>query len=156
VTAAGGRVIPFGPWGGNERQFCSPGFDLPVGVLTRSLHDEFVGYHSSADDLELVRPEYLADSLQRCFEIIDVLETNRRYINLNPKGEPQLGKRGLYRSIAGGASTEAALLWVLNLSDERHSLLDISDRSGLPYREVLDAAETLQAHDLLAEADSSP
>ena len=156
VTAAGGRVIPFGPWGGNERQFCSPGFDLPIGVLTRSLHDEFAGYHSSADDLELVRPEYLADSLLRCFEIVDVLETNRRYVNLNPKGEPQLGRRGLYRSIAGGASAEAGLLWVLNFSDGRHTLLDISDRSGLPYREVLDAAETLQEHGLLAKADSSP
>jgi aminopeptidase-like protein len=85
---------------------------------------------------------------------VHVLETNRRYVNLNPKGEPQLGKRGLYRTIAGGASTEAALLWVLNLSDGQHTLLDVSDRSGLPYREVLEAAVTLQEHDLLAEADS--
>jgi aminopeptidase-like protein len=155
VSAAGGRVFPFDPWGGNERQFCSPGFNLPIGVLTRSLHDEFAGYHSSADDLDLVRPEYLADSLHRCLEVVHVLETNRRYVNLNPKGEPQLGKRGLYRTIAGGASTEAALLWVLNLSDGQHTLLEISDRSGLPYREVLDAAETLEEHDLLAEAGSS-
>jgi aminopeptidase-like protein len=153
VGAAGGRQIPFDPWGGNERQFCSPGFDLPIGVLSRSLHSEFVGYHSSADDLELVRPEYLADSLQRCLEIVDVLETNRRYVNLNPKGEPQLGKRGLYRDIGGGPSAEGALLWVLNLADGDHTLLDISERSQLSYREILEAAEALHAHDLLAEAD---
>lgn len=155
VRAAGGRVIPFEPWGGNERQFCSPGFNLPVGVFTRSLHDEFPGYHSSADDLDLVRPEFLADSFRRCLEIIDVLETNRRYLNLNPKGEPQLGKRGLYRAVAGGSSTEAAILWVLNFSDGEHTLLDISDRSRLPYSAVREAAEVLKEHDLLAEADGS-
>lgn len=153
VRAAGGRVLPFEPWGGNERQFCSPGFNLPVGVLTRSLHDEFPGYHSSADDLDLVRPEFLADSFRRCLEIIDVLETNRRYFNLNPKGEPQLGKRGLYRAVAGGSSTEAAILWVLNFSDGEHTLLDISDRSRLPYSAVREAAEVLKDHDLLEEAD---
>jgi aminopeptidase-like protein len=151
VRAVGGNVIPFEPWGGDERQFCSPGFNLPVGALSRTPADKFPGYHSSADNLELVRSEFLADSFRRCLEIVDVLETNTRYLNLNPKGEPQLGKRGLYRSIAGGSSTEAALLWVLNFSDGRHSLLDISDRSGLAYPAVREAAETLQAHDLLAE-----
>ncbi len=146
-------MIPFEPWGGDERQFCSPGFDLPVGALTRSPPDTFPGYHSSADDLDFVRPEFLGDSFRRCLEIVHVLETNRRYLNLNPKGEPQLGKRGLYRSIAGGSSREAALLWVLNLSDGAHSVLDISDRSGLPYPAVREAAEALLGHDLLAEAE---
>jgi aminopeptidase-like protein len=155
VRASGGSVIPFEPWGGDERQFCSPGFDLPVGALSRTPADKFPGYHSSADDLELVRPEFLADSLRRCLEIVDVLETNTSYINLNPKGEPQLGKRGLYRSVAGGSSTEAGLLWVLNLSDGQHSLLDISDRSGLPYERVRAAAETLRDHELLEQVGQS-
>jgi aminopeptidase-like protein len=152
LRAAGGTVLPFEPWGGDERQFCSPGFNLPVGALTRTPADRFPGYHSSADNLELVRPEFLADSFQRVLEIVDVLETNRRYLNRNPKGEPQLGKRGLYRTVAGGTSTEGALLWVLNLSDGEHTLLDISDRSGLPYRAIREAAETLVEHDLLEEA----
>ena len=146
-------MIPFEPWGGDERQFCSPGFDLPVGALSRTPADKFPGYHSSADDLDLVRPEFLADSFRRCLEIVDVLETNGRYLNLNPKGEPQLGKRGLYRSVAGGSSTEAALLWVLNLSDGEHTLLDISDRSGLPYPAVREAAETLLEHGLLEKVE---
>ena len=151
VRAAGGEVLPFEPWGGDERQFGSPGFDLPVGALTRSPPDRFPGYHSSADDLDLVRPEFLADSFRRCLEIVDILETNARYRNLNPKGEPQLGKRGLYRSVAGGSSKEKALLWVLNQSDGEHSLLDISDRSGLPYAAVREAADALREHALLED-----
>jgi aminopeptidase-like protein len=153
VRAAGGAVLPFEPWGGDERQFSSPGFDLPVGALARTPPDRFPGYHSSADNLDFVRPEFLADSFLRCLEIVDALETNARYLNLNPKGEPQLGKRGLYRSVAGGSSVEKALLWVLNLSDGEHSLLDISDRSGLPYRAVTEAADALCNHHLLAETD---
>jgi aminopeptidase-like protein len=151
VQAAGGKVIPFEPWGGDERQFCSPGFNLPVGALSRTPADRFSGYHSSADNLEFVRPEFLGDSFRRCLEIVDVLETNGRYLNLNPQGEPQLGKRGLYRSVAGGSSTEAALLWVLNLSDGEHTLLDISDRSGLAYPAIREAAEALREHSLLEE-----
>jgi aminopeptidase-like protein len=153
VRAAGGKVIPFEPWGGDERQFCSPGFDLPVGALSRTPADKFPGYHSSADNLDFVRPEFLGDSFRRCLEIVEVLETNRRYRSLNPKGEPQLGKRGLYRSIAGGPSREKGLLWVLSLSDGAHSLLDISDRAGIPYPAVREAAEALRQHDLLAEVE---
>ncbi len=154
VRAAGGTDIPFSPLGGDERQFSSPGFALPVGALTRSPADRFPGYHSSADDLELVRPEALADSFLRCLEIIDVLESNGRYRNVSPKGEPQLGKRGLYRSVAGGSNAEAALLWTLNQSDGGHTLLDISDRSGLPFREIRSAAAALCAHSLLEQLDA--
>jgi aminopeptidase-like protein len=152
IRAAGGTVLPFEPWGGDERQFCSPGFNLPVGALSRTPADRFPGYHSSADNLDLVRPHSLADSFRRALEIVDVLETNARYVNLNPRGEPQLGKRGLYRRVAGGSSTETALLWVLNLSDGGHTLLDVSDRSGLPYSEIREAADRLVEHDLLEKA----
>ena len=125
---------------------------MPVGALTRTPADRFQGYHSSADNLELVRPQFLADSFHAVLNIVDVLETNGRYLNRNPKGEPQLGKRGLYRRVAGGSSVETALLWVLNLSDGEHTLLDISDRSGLSYATIREAAETLVEHNLLEEA----
>jgi aminopeptidase-like protein len=95
VQARGGETRDFSPLGGDERQFCSPGFDLPVGVLSRTPQDEFPGYHSSADDLESVKPEHLADSLEAYVEVLDVLEGNATYVNLSPKGEPQLGRRGL-------------------------------------------------------------
>jgi aminopeptidase-like protein len=152
VRAEGGTVREWIPWGGHERQFCSPGFDLPVGAFSRTPADQFREYHSSADDLDFVKPGALGDSFVRLLEILDVLETNATYRNLNPKGEPQLGKRGLYRAVGGGSTEEQALLWVLNLSDGLHSLLDISERSGLPYAEIRDAANRLVAADLLEPA----
>jgi aminopeptidase-like protein len=143
------RVVDFDPWGGDERQFCSPGFDLPIGSLTRTPADRFPQYHSSADDLDFVRPEALAASFRCYLDVFDVLETNGVYVNQNPKGEPQLGKRGLYRQIAGESSRERALLWVLNMSDGSKSLLDIADLSGLPFGAVREAAAALESHDLL-------
>ena len=139
------------PLGGDERQFCSPGFDLPVGALSRSPADEFPGYHSSADDLDLVRPEHLADSYAAYLDVIEALERNARYRNLSPKGEPQLGKRGLYRAIGGGSFAEAPLLWVLNLSDGAHDLLAIAERSQLPFAAVRAAADALAGAGLLEE-----
>ena len=151
----GARVRDFVPLGGDERQFCSPGFDLPVGALSRTPADEFPGYHSSGDDLELVRPEHLADSFRVYLEVIDVLERNGRWLNTNPKGEPQLGKRGLYRSVGGGSSEEAALLWVLNLSDGEHDLLAIAQRSGISFGEIAAAASKLREHGLLAATSAA-
>jgi aminopeptidase-like protein len=139
----------FVPLGGDERQFCSPGIDLPVGALSRTPADEFPEYHSSADNLDLVRPDALGDSFALYLNVLDRLERNGRYENLNPKGEPQLGKRGLYRSIGGGSNREAALLWLLNLSDGSNDLLAISDRSALPFPAVSEAADALEAADLL-------
>jgi aminopeptidase-like protein len=152
VSQEGGRVLDFVPWGWDERQFNSPGFDLPVGCLTRSLEGEFPEYHSSADDLDLVRPERLEEALLAALAICDVLEGDRRYRNLSPKGEPQLGKRGLYRGLGGAdpGSGQLAMLWVLNQSDGGRSLLDIAERSGLSFGAILDAAGRLEAAGLLA------
>jgi aminopeptidase-like protein len=152
VSQRGGRVLDFVPWGWDERQFNSPGFDLPVGCLTRSLEGEFPEYHSSADDLDVIRAEQLEDSLTAALEIVDVLEDDRSYVNLSPKGEPQLGKRGLYRGLGGAAASEEqlALLWVLNQSDGDHTLLDIAERSSLSFAQVRAAADALVEGGLLA------
>ena len=153
------RVLPWEPWGGDERQFCSPGFNLPVGTLMRTPHGEFSGYHTSADGLERIRPEALAEAVDTCLELVEVLESNRRPINLSPFGEPQLGRRGLYRSAGGAVDTpddERALLWVLNQSDGRSSVLDIARRSGLAYAVVARAAERLERAELLAPSSSEP
>ncbi|MEO6195875.1 MAG: DUF4910 domain-containing protein, partial [Thermoanaerobaculia bacterium] len=123
-------VEDFVPFGYDERQYCSPGFNLAVGSLTRTPYGRYPEYHTSADNLDFVKPEALEGSLRTYLAVIDVLEGNRRYLNLNPKGEPQLGRRGLYRTIGGdesGRSRELALLWVLNLSDGENSLLDIAE-----------------------------
>ena len=151
------RVVDFTPYGYDERQYCSPGFDLPVGCFMRTPHGEYREYHTSADDLGFVTPAALEESLSACQRIVDVLEGNLRYANQNPKCEPQLGKRGLYRSVGGGldpASREMAMLWVLNLSDGRHTLLDVAERSGLAFGLIRRAADLLVNHQLLREQDT--
>ena len=148
------RVQEFSPFGYDERQFCSPGFNLPVGCLMRTPHGCFPQYHTSADNLSFVRPECLEQSLQQCRAILRVLDGDRMMINLNPRCEPQLGKRGLYGSVggaAGGRERELALLWVLNLSDGAHSLLDIAERARLPFETIENAAADLERHGLLEE-----
>jgi aminopeptidase-like protein len=156
-SGEGHEIVDFTPWGHDERQFCSPGFNLPVGCLMRTPHGLFPEYHTSADNLDLVKADSLADSFSKCLATIDILENNRLYINQNPKCEPQLGKRGLYRSIGGASDekqAELAMLWVLNQSDGLHDLLDIAERSGLPFRSIKDAADVLRDHDLLREVAS--
>ena len=149
---AGGpyEVTDFVPYGYDERQYCSPGFNLPVGSLSRSSYGRYPEYHTSADDLAFVRPESLADSLAKYLAILDVVDNNRTYVSRNPKGEPQLGKRGLYRHLGGqSGNPEMPLLWVLNLSDGRHTLLDIAERANVPFASVRQAADILVKHDLL-------
>jgi aminopeptidase-like protein len=147
-------LTDFSPYGYDERQFCSPGFNLPVGCFMRTPHGQFPEYHTSADNLDFVQPRYLADSFAKCLTIIELVEANAAYLNLNAKCEPQLGKRGLYESLGGlteGKLHQLALLWVLNLSDGNHTLLDIAERSGLTFDIVKQAAESLHQHQLLKE-----
>ncbi len=141
-------VEEFSPYGYAERQYCSPGFNLPVGRLSRTPHGRFPEYHTSADNLDFVRPEHLAGSFRACLAMLDVLENDRTYINMNPKGEPQLGKYGLYADLG---VDEMAMLWVLNLSDGRYSLLDIAERAGLRFEAIRAAAHRLREHSLLKE-----
>lgn len=149
------EVLEFSPYGYDERQYCSPGFNLPVGCLMRSVWGSFPEYHTSADSLQFIQPAQLAKSLRVCAAIFDLLEDNCRYRNLNPYCEPQLGKRNLYQSTGGEAiGTEVnARLWVLNFSDSDHSLLDIAERAGLPFSTISSAAEVLCRSGLLAPID---
>jgi len=152
------EICEFSPYGYDERQFCSPGFNLPVGCLMRTPHAKYPEYHTSADNLDFVRPEYLADSFSKCLAVVEIIECNQVYWNLNPKCEPQLGKRGIYSQIGGqtdGKIQELALLWVLNLSDGKNSLLDIAERSGLMFSAVNNAARTLVEKGLLTEDTST-
>ena len=147
-------IIDFFPYGYDERQYCSPGFDLPVGCFMRAPHGQYPEYHSSADNLGFVKTESLVQSYGRCLEVLELLEGNRAYMNQNPKCEPQLGRRGLYRAVAGQQEkqwTELALFWVLNASDGHHTLLDIAERADLPFRKIQSAADALLEVGLLKE-----
>jgi aminopeptidase-like protein len=149
------RIKPFIPYGYDERQYCSPGFDLPVGCLMRTPNGEYPEYHSSADNPALLRPESLAHSLAVLRRIVAVIEGDATYRSRNPKGEPQLGRRGLYAMMGGQRSAgfdQLALLWVLNLADGRHSLLDTAERAGLPFAAIRAAADALVGAELLEPA----
>jgi aminopeptidase-like protein len=144
----------FFPYGYDERQYCSPGFNLPVGSLMRTPNGRFPEYHTSADNLDFVKPHALADSFSKALSIIFVLEHNRRFLNQNPKCEPQLGRRGIYRALSDqkdGGKQELAMLWVLNLSDGEHTLLDIAEKSALTFETIYNAATLLLQHELLKE-----
>ena len=148
------QVRPWLPYGYDERQYCSPGFNLPVGCLSRTPFGEFPEYHTSADNPGFVRPGQLAESLELVQAACAALEYNRVYRNLSPFGEPQLGRRGLYKGVGGGpegADWQMALLWLLNLSDGSCSLLDIAARANLPLPLLHRAARALVACGLLEE-----
>ena len=147
-------IQDFSPYGYDERQYGSPGFNLPVGLFTRSPHGTFPEYHTSADNPDLVRPEALADTLSLLLDVIHVVEGNATYRNTQPMCEPQLGRRGLYDALGGAndrKERQLALLWVLNQSDGEHSLLDIAERSGQPFHMIREAADQLFACELLAK-----
>lgn len=146
------ELFDFVPWGYDERQFCSPGFDLPMGRLTRSPEGGYPQYHTSADDLDLIDAPSLERSLGVVLRILGTIERDRRLVSTAPRGEPQLGKRGLYRSgpRAGQvADSHMALLWVLNQSDGEHSLLDIARRADMPFDAIDEAAEALETAGLV-------
>jgi aminopeptidase-like protein len=151
---AGDPVIDFFPYGYDERQYNSPGFRAPVGSVMRGRHGQFPEYHTSADDLGFVSAERLADSLGVIRGIVDILEANRRYRNLAPDGEPQLGKRGLYRATGGTGIPDLnlAMLWVLTLSDGSRDLLAVAERAGMPFATIRVAADLLREANLLVEA----
>ncbi len=150
-------VRPWTPDGYDERQFGSPGIDLPVGRLTRTPHGEYPEYHTSGDDMSLQRAASLEDSLGVLRDTLDVLDGDGRFRTLQPFGEPQLGRRGLYAPIGGHAAApeaQAALTWALALADGEHSLLDTSERSGLPFAVLRTAADRLLKTDLLAPIET--
>lgn len=147
-------VQDFSPYGYDERQFCSPGFNLPVGLLQRSAFGTFPEYHTSADNMDFIRPGHLASSFKMLWDVIDAIEGNWIPFNLSQKGEPQLGRRGLFSTTGGHRSDipdTMAYLWVLNLADGSNSLLDIAERSKMPFAQISKAAARLRDADLLAD-----
>ena len=148
------RLFDFSPYGYDERQYCTPGFNLSVGRLSRTPHGTFPEYHTSADNLDFVQAGQLAKSMTACLDILDILENNKYYLNTKPKGEPRLSKYGLYGGVGGlqaTAESQMAMLWVLNLADGQHSLLDIAQRSKLPFALLVLSVKALLTHGLLKE-----
>lgn len=142
------QIRPFAPYGYDQRQYCSPGFDLPMGCLMRTPNGEYPEYHTSADNLELMKPGSLGDSFAKILSGLCVLEDNMRYIAQVQYGEPHLGRRGLYDK-----AQEYGLFWLLNYSDGKHSLLDIAEKSGVSFAKLAAGVKLLEAVGLLSEID---
>jgi len=156
-SQAESKILDFFPYGYDERQFCSPGFNLPVGLFQRGQFATYPEYHTSADNLDFISAERLAESYATIRNAIDIIDQDRVLLNLYPKGEPQLGRRGIYGKIGGASDAwrrNLAMLWVLNLSDGRHSLLDIAQRADMPFAEISAAADLLEGADLVAPANA--
>jgi aminopeptidase-like protein len=152
TTEKAPNIIDFSPYGYDERQYCSPAFNLPVGLILRSKFGEFPEYHTSADNLDFIKPECLARSYKGLLEVVDIVENNYKTMNLEPNCEPNLGKRGLYGAIGGDKNAYDANLpvfWVLNQSDGSRSLLEIASRAKMPFERIHAAAKMLSENGLL-------
>ena len=146
------NILDFFPTGSDERQFCSPAFNLNVGSLMRTPYAKFIQYHTSDDNLDFVKSEYIVDSFLKYLKTIFVIENNKKYVNMNPKCEPQLGKYGLHRYLGGQKNkqeSELAMFWLLSFSDGFTDLIDISEKSQLSFEIVSEAAKKLELYKLL-------
>jgi len=154
--APSSSILDFFPYGYDERQYCSPGFNLPVGMFQRSRFGTFPQYHTSDDNLDFIKPAHLAESYRMICAALDIVEIDCRPRNTMPQCEPQLGRRGLYGTVGGpGPGDSMALLWVLNLADETNSLLDIAERADMPFAVIAEAARRLHASGLLIGPDAA-
>lgn len=148
------KLLPWEPYGYDERQYCSPGFNLPVGRLSRTPYAQYPEYHTSADNLDFISSAAIQEALEFCLELTQTLEANGVFLNTSPKGEPQLGRRGLYDDLGGSndaKTLQLALLWVLNLSDGEHSLLHIAQQSGIAFKHIAKAQRLLLERNLLVK-----
>jgi aminopeptidase-like protein len=150
-------ILPFRPDGCDERQYCSPAYNLPVGCFMRSPNGTFSEYHTSADNLDFIQADALEESLATILDVVDLLEADVTYVRRDGRGEPHLGRHGLYQALTGqesaGDTMQLAVQWVLNLADGLHTLLDMVECSGLPYRQLMAAAKAARAVDLITAAD---
>ena len=139
-------IIDFFPGGSDERQYCSPGFNLPVGSLMRTMYKAYEEYHTSADNKDFISFEAMEKSIEKYLEIINLIEKNTKYINQYPFCEPQLGKRGLYPTLGSQKEKSEfvnAMRWILNFSDGNHDLISISQKSKIPLRKLFPVVEEL-------------
>jgi aminopeptidase-like protein len=150
ATSDGGTVREFAPVGYDQRQYCSPGFDLPMGCFMRTPHGEYPEYHTSADNLQFVTAAALGESLRLMRLALGIMDEDRVFLNLSPKGEPRLGSRGLFADVE-----RLGLFWILNFSDGRHSLLDIAQRAHLPFWHLHEGARRLEECGLLAVVNAN-
>jgi len=142
------KILDFAPMGSDERQYSSPGINIPIVSIMRSQYNKYPQYHTSADNLSIMNKKSLNEIFNIYIKVINVIENDKIYVNKYSKCEPQLGKRGVYTS-----SSEENLLfkWVLNMSDGKHSLLDIAIRSNISFYKIKKASDILYSKGLISK-----
>jgi aminopeptidase-like protein len=157
------RIREFDPTSGSdERQYCSPGFNLPMGQIARTIYGEYDGYHNSLDDKAFMSIDSLVKSVDEIESLLRSAEIAGHFRNQSPYGEPQLGRRGLYPTVNSAATWQKSndtlldartflnrLLTVLNYSDGRHSILDIAAKADLSVEDFRTVVERLEETGLL-------
>jgi aminopeptidase-like protein len=152
------RVLDYYPAGSDERQYCSPGFNLPVGSLMRSTWDQFPEYHTSADDLSFVTADALGESLEMYYRIVEALEAAETFCTTVPYCEPQLSPRGLYPTtgaLRNVAQSRRDMMFLLNWCDGQDDLLAGADRIERPIWVLRPIVDKLVGHDLLSRVAGS-
>ena len=143
--------LDFSPRGSDERQYCSPGFDLPVGVIARSIFGQYSEYHTSLDNLDFISAEAIKETVSVYFSLLMLLDKNNIYERTEPFCEPNLGKRGLYPTEGAQKKSEFvnALMWVLNMCDGKTDVLKIAERSSVDFWDLVTACERAEQHGLI-------
>jgi aminopeptidase-like protein len=151
------QLINFFPLGSDERQYCSPGFNLPVGSLMRTMYGQYAQYHTSADNKDFISFAAMEEAVLLLLDMIKAIEHNRTYINTLPYGEPQLGKRGLYPTADISKNKEGfvkTMMWLLNYADGAHDLLDISTKSNIAINEFYPVVKALMEKGVIISSDA--
>ena len=162
------EMRPFDPTcGSDERQYCSPGFNLPVGQLARTTYGEYDGYHNSLDTKDFMGIPSLVRSIDEIGAILQAMEMGGRFLNLKPFGEPQLGPRGLYPNMNNATARTKSndvvidarqflnrLLTVLSYSDGDHDMMEIASRCGCKLSGLSEVVQKLEEAGLLAHQGS--
>ncbi|HMO39151.1 MAG TPA: DUF4910 domain-containing protein [Saprospiraceae bacterium] len=146
------NILPFVPMGSDERQYNSPGFQLPVGTFMRTPFGRYLEYHTSADNKAFISFEAMAESVEVLFSWVQLIERNEYYRNTLPYGEPMLGKRGLYPTKVSNAERSAqlkAMMWMLNLADGENDLIEILKRGNINTKVALEMITQLLSKKIL-------
>lgn len=141
--------------GSDERQYCSPGVDLPVASMMRTKYNGYPEYHTSLDDLTLVTPSGLEGGFDALAKTITLIEANHTYRAATPC-EPQLGKRGLYPTLStrGAGYSVRAMTNLLAYSDGTRDLIELADIIGIGAEEAIETSQKLAAAGLLTTVDA--
>jgi len=146
------KVLNYFPMGSDERQYCSPGFNLPVAVLSRSIYGSYSHYHTSLDDLSFVSVDEIVNAALRILKLAFVLENNSYPVSLSQYGEPNFSSRGLQSPLGAKRDRDLEVMsikWILNLADGEHDLIEISELSGIDPVIILNTTEKLVSNHLL-------